>query len=270
VSGPSPGQFVRISLLDIEPTPNTQVGLPIVIPGQCNTSDCVHFRLDNIAWGKTNYWTYEPTLLTGSLVSTDNAFGVVDHNTVTPGTMSEASPEFVNINHTAWQGVGDNGDNSWATPDTFGTDQAVYLENNVVWLSGYMVTENEYPVNDSFGGGRIVGRFNQLTMSGVGAPFAYHGTETGGRSRSGRAFEIYGNSVACVDAPDNVFVGVRGGTGFVFGNTWTFDKNSGLNNVLSIETQRTWRATSWAQCNGLTPFDVNDGYTQVWTGAIAR
>jgi uncharacterized membrane protein YgcG len=272
VSGLTTGQFVRVSLLDLEPTASTQVGWPVIITGKCSSSGCANFRLDNIVWGKTNYWTYQPTLLTETLVSTDNVFGVVDHNTVAPGSASDRSPEFININHTSWQGVGAYGDNSWASPDSFGSGQAVYLENNDIWLSENPVTENEFPAQGGTlgaGGGRIVGRFNQLTLSNAG-PFAYHGTETSGRSRSGRAFEIYGNDFDCF-GNCNVYAGFRGGTGFVFGNTWTFStsESSWLNTILDIETQRTWRATSWSECNGLTPFDVNDGYTQAWKGTLS-
>src|ERR1700733_12322147 len=123
VSGLTAGQLVRVSLLDLEPTASTQVGWPIVITGTCSSSGCASFRLDNIVWGKTAYWTYQPTLLTETLVSTDNVFGVVDHNTVAPGSASDRSPEFININHTSWQGVGAYGDSSWSSPDTFGSDQ---------------------------------------------------------------------------------------------------------------------------------------------------
>jgi MYXO-CTERM domain-containing protein len=272
VNGIAAGQFVRISLLDLEPTPSTQVGWPVVIIGKCSPAGCGSFRLDNIVWGQKTYWTYQPTLLTQTLVSTDNIFGVVDHNTVAPGSANDRSPEFINVNHTSWHGVGAYGDNSWASPDTFGSDQAVYVENNDIWLSENPVTENEFPAQggtNGAGGGRIVGRFNQLTLSNAG-PFAYHGTETSGRSRSGRAFEIYGNQFAC-EGNCNVFAGFRGGTGFVFGNTWTYatSEASWINNVLDIETQRTWRATNWSECNGLTPFDVNDGYAQVWTGTAS-
>jgi uncharacterized membrane protein YgcG len=272
VSGLLPGQFARVSLLDIEPTANTEVGWPIIITGKCSSSGCANFRLDNIVWGKTNYWTYQPTLLTETLVSTDNIFGVVDHNTVAPGSTDDRSPEFININLTSWQGVGVYGDNSWASPDTFGSGQAVYVENNDIWLSENPVTENEFPAQggtNGAGGGRFVGRFNQLTLSNAG-PFAYHGTETSGRSRSGRAFEIYGNDFDCL-GNCNVYAGFRGGTGFVFGNTWTYSssEDSWINTMLDIETQRTWRATNWAECNGLTPFDVNDGYTQVWKGTMS-
>jgi hypothetical protein len=272
VGGITAGQFVRISLLDLEPTAGTQVGWPVVIVGKCSAAGCGSFRLDNIVWGKTNSWVYQPTLDTQTLVSTDNIFGVVDHNTVAPGSASDRSPEFININHTSWLGVGAYGDNSWASADSFGTDQAVYLENNDIWLSENPVTENEFPAQggtNGAGGGRIVGRFNHLTLSNAG-PFAYHGTETSGRSRSGRAFEIYGNDFDCV-GNCNVFAGFRGGTGFVFGNTWTYDssEDSWINNVLNIETQRTWRATNWSECNGLTPFDVNDGYAQVWKGTMS-
>ena len=269
VSGITAGQLVRVSLLDIEPTANTAVAWPIVAAGTCSASGCPSVRIDNILWGSTTAWTYEPTLETQTLLSVDNVFGVVDHNTVPPGDPNNTCPEFININHTSWQGVGAYGDNSWASPDTFGTEQAFYLENNDIWLD-FALTENEFPVNAGTlgaGGGRVVGRFNKLTMVGWG-PFAYHGTETSGRSRSGRAFEVYGNAMSCEDTACNGYVGLRGGTAFVFGNTWTLGPNTWINSILNIETQRTWRATGWSQCNGLTPFDVNDGYAQQWTGTI--
>jgi hypothetical protein len=269
VAGLTSGQFVRISLLDLEP--NGSVGYPITIIGSCNTTGCPMFRIDNIVWGKTHEWTYPGTAT--SLIATDNVFGVVDHNTVpTPSSAGPNTTEFININHTSWQGIGNGGDNSLASPSTFGTDQSVYLENNNFFMDTYPITENEFPAMGGYpaaGGSRITARFNQITdRNGMGV-FGYHGSETSGRSRTGRQMEVYGNSINCEgNGGCNTFGGVRGGVEYLFGNTLTVQPGAWLNSFGELSTQRTYRNTAWYLCNGLTPYDDNDGYAQVWTGTL--
>lgn len=268
VSGLTPGQFVRISLLDLEP--GGSVGFPIAISGTCSTSGCALFRLDNIVWGKGNEWTYPGTADT--LVSTDNVFGVIDHNTVpSPSSTSHNTAEFVNINHTSWQGIGNAGDASLASPSTFGTDQAVYLENNSFFMEAYPITENEFPLSTypGAGGSRITARFNHITdFNGMGV-FGYHGSETSGRSRTGRQMEVYGNAIDCVGSTGcNTIAGVRGGVEYMFGNTLVLQSGQWVNTFGSLSTQRTYRNTAWYLCNGLNPYDDNDGYAQVWTGTL--
>ena len=134
------------------------------------------------------------------------------------------------------------------------------------------MTENEFPARAGRtepGGGTFVGRFNHLTAErgpvllprdGDERPEAGAGAAPRSTATPSSASATATCTPGCVVAP-----------AFVFGNTWTFgaSEESWLNNILNVETQRTWRSTNWSQCNGLTPFDVNDGYTQVSTATIA-
>lgn len=267
VSGLTNGQFVRISLLDIEPSGD--YGYPISLMGICSAGGCPLFRLDNILWGKTNEWTEYPRGA-GTLISTDNMFGVIDHNTIpAPPTMTGTS-QFANINHTSWQGIGNAGDNSIVAPSTFGTNQSVYLENNSLYMVSWPVTENEFPILSypGAGGSRITGRFNQITAWNAGV-FGYHGSETSGRSRTGRQMEVYGNAINCIGNNScSTIAGVRGGVEYMFGNTLTVGSGQWVNSFGGLQTQRTFRNTAWYLCNGLDPYDDNDGYAQVWTGTL--
>jgi hypothetical protein len=269
VSGLANGQFVRISLLDLEPSGD--FGYPITMTGTCNASGCPLFRIDNILWGQTSEWTEYPRGA-ATLITTDNLFGVIDHNTVPVPSSIIGTSEFVNINHTSWQGIGNGGDNSIVAPSTFGTDQSVYLENNSFFMASWPITENEFPANGGYpsaGGSRITARFNQLTdWNGMGV-FGYHGTETGGRSRTGRQMEVYGNTLNCEGSTGcNVIAGVRGGVEYMFGNTLTIQPGGWVNEFGFLQTQRTFRNTAWYLCNGLDPYDDNDGYASVWTGTL--
>jgi hypothetical protein len=149
----------------------------------------------------------------------------------------------------------------------------VYLENNDIFLDTYPITENEFPLTGNYpgaGGSRITARFNHVTDWNGMTVFSYHGTETSGRSRTGRQMEVYGNNVHCEgNGGCSSIAGVRGGVEYLFGNTMTIDPGQWINSFGGLQTQRTFRNTGWYLCNGLTPYDVNDGYTAVWTGKLA-
>ncbi len=192
-------------------------------------------------------------------VSTSDAYGVIDHDTFNnPGDVFPTA-----IHNDAYLGVGYYGDNSWAQPDTFGSESAVYMENNT-----YSYTANgPFPTGcfDAEEGGRLVFRFN------TGCPFVgTHGLDSSGRFRSVRTWEVYDNTfVAQPNSNNNMYTGVfmRGGTGYVFSNAFS---DTGLSTpYLTLIQLNSYRDTSgyapWGPsgiaegCGGQGPFDTNTG-----------
>jgi len=191
----------------------------------------------------------------------NNMFGVADHNNLGAGT-HVGSLILVNVGHSAWQGVGAYGDNSWASPDTFGTSQAFYLENNT-FSNGEGTDTDSYPN----GGARFVCRFNVVNGSDNGVCYI-HGTDTTQRMRGGRQEESYFNALnACIGGTCDTLAEFRSGVGMIFGNT---AKTSGayLNTFAKLDAQRSWRQdTPWGNCDGSSPWDTNGG-TTYHTGTI--
>ncbi len=219
-----------------------------------------YFRVDHV--------TFNGVAQSGSSydqvgVNTSDAFGVVDHNTFNnPGDVFPTA-----IHNDAYLGAGWYGDNSWTQPDTFGSENAVYMENNT-----YSYTVNgPFPTGcfDAEEGGRLVFRFN------TGCPFVgAHGLDSSGRYRSVRQWEIYDNTfVPQPNAYGNMYTGIflRGGTGFVFSNTFT-DTGTGTP-YITLAQLNSYRDTSgyapWGSggsssvagtaegCDGRGGFDTN-------------
>ncbi len=192
-----------------------------------------------------------------------DVWGLIDHN-----TFNDAADVFpVAVHHESWQGVGAWGDNSWAQPDTMGTPAAVYIENN----SFSFTSGGSFPVGcfDSEEGGRLVFRDN------TGCPFVgVHGTDSSGRYRSVREYEIYGNTFVAQPNPNgNMYTGVflRGGTGMIFNNNFSDNVPSSTPyNTLILPTNYRDTNDAWAPwgsndgsggCDGRAPFDTDTGIT---------
>ncbi len=165
--------------------------------------------------------------------------GVLDHNTF------DVSRAFgLYTFHDTWQGVGGYGDNSWALPNTFGTQQAIFMEDNT-FTNTQSVSWHNYAV-DGWQGGRVVYRNNTFNN----CTWANHGTESGGRQRSQRQFEVYNNHWTW-NMQGNGFssmIGSRGGVGVVYNNTATIT-NGAVNNFFDVTY---YRASTpywpWGQC----------------------
>jgi hypothetical protein len=151
------------------------------------------------------------------------------------------------------------GDHSWNTPPTYGLDSTncLYVEDNyftntTTWLGSVGATDGD-------AGGRIVFRYNTI----MNDCFNNHGTESGGRVRSERSFEIYGNTFTCPPGATSLYpiyaaCMIRGGSGVIFSNT--------INGYSAVAAIRNFRYTCsylgefdpFAGANGLSPFDSND------------
>jgi len=227
---------------------------PISFQGTCTLSGCANIRVDNINFSAG---TWASPIANGAYIRVDNVFGVIDHTTVneTSFPLGGAGPPLVNGGNSAWQGVGGNGDNSFATADTLGTAQQLYIENNSA--TGIRFNDNDVPpTNGGIGGARLTCRFNvTFNMNGSGACGAAHGTAWGGRFRGQRQLEAYYNTVNCTpSAACNLGFSVPSGTGYIFSNTFV---GSGFNFSVGLSLYRTqgYGQSPWNNCDGTRPWD---------------
>src|SRR5215472_8765984 len=147
------------------------------------------------------------------------------------------------------------GDQSWHLPATYGLNSSnvLYIENNFFTnLQSYVASVGAC---DGEGGGRVVFRYNTVCND----CFNNHGTESGGRIRSERSFEIYGNTFTAVAplAPIYAAMMIRGGSGVIFSNIVT-----GYNAMVALRNYRytcsyfsKW--SPFAGANGLSAYDSN-------------
>jgi hypothetical protein len=252
------GQTAKVELLTMSAAGAAALSIngSVTFAGTCTASGCAQIRVDNINY-TANTWA---NALAGGFVVVQNVFGVVDHTTTSEAknAAAPAGPPLTQISFASWKGVGDYGDNSFASADSFGTGQAMYIENNS--LSGVRGTENDVPPpGTNTGGARYVCRFNVMTnFSGTGICDS-HGTAWGGRMRGMRQVEVYYNSVstgtnASCDALDNAL----SGTGRWLSNTVsaTAPGATGCNKFLEVDIARfVQNGAPWYACNGTEPWD---------------
>jgi hypothetical protein len=246
------GQTAKVELLNLSASgaaANSISHGPINFVGTCTTSGCAQVRVDNI-----NYTagTWEAALAGSGMVTVGNVFGVVDHNTANEATA--ASPPLVQVNYNSWQGVGDYGDNSFASADTFGTAQSMFIENNM--LIGVRGSENDVPPPGlNAGGARYVCRFNTVVdMSGTGLCSA-HGTAWSGRPRGQRQVEVYYNTVGIGAAGCDAIDGLNAGVGYYFSNSVSAP-GGGCNEFVGLDIPTFIKtAAPWGSCNGTGLYD---------------
>jgi hypothetical protein len=250
----------RVSLIHFLPG---TTGAPIGVNGTCTSGGCPNLRLDNLifptSWENLN-------LPDAAVANVSNMFGVADHNTVGDVAPTVNYLCFLNLGNGSWQGIGNWGDNSWARPDTFGTAQTFYLENNAFNYS--LGTDTD--IGGSNGGGaRLACRFNQFNNINAFGACSGHGTDTTGRPRGVRQWEGYYNTGTCSNAQagcGSAWPG-RSGVGRSFGNSFTNTGSGFFKGLADFNAQRTWRGSSWGQCDGVAPWDTND-QTSYYTGTI--
>jgi hypothetical protein len=258
--------LTHISGMTLQPyTGATLTNVPLWISGTCTSSGCPNLRVDHIY--ATSAWANAggPN---EAIILENNMFGVVDHNTVgdTGVTTGSNSITFIDGANSAWGGVGGYGDNSFAQADTFGTAQALYVEDNTFVHAS--ANQNDVGLN-GFGGFRIVARFNTVTYD-IGSTFvAFHGTDWTGRQRGGRQAEVYGNSQSCQSGGScGGNLGINSSDAITFGNTLTAP-NGWYNNYAYIGEGRAWTKSEWGNCNGTGVYDINDGAVTSYTGTIS-
>lgn len=224
----------------------------ITVDGTCDSTTCPQIRIDNLTFASSLSGKTNPS---NTMIITDDVFGVLDHNTQEDAT--EGGFQFVNYSNNGWKGVGEWGDNSWATPLTFGTVETLYIENNVF---GDNVLPGE--TEGGGGGGRVAMRFN--TCNGCYAGISNHGTESNGRPRGGLQIEFYGNDYECQNTSQGCqgAVPIRSGVALVFGNNLTVAASAFFNSYLGFANNSSAvKYAPWEACDGAGAFDENDGTT---------
>jgi hypothetical protein len=227
--------------------------------GTCNSSACPNIRVDNTTY---NGWANHASAgISYGISVVGDMFGVLDHNTISSPATNVA---FVEISHASYFGVGSYGDNSWAQPEDFGSGKFLYFENNVFNnISELTDSEGSAGGYNNEGGGKEVVRYNQFNGMNQGIAMGWHGTESNGRPRSGRAFEFYGNTYTCaIGGNCDAVSGWRGGTGLVWGNTTNW-ASATLNSFFTATLYRAQGSINWGACDGSSPYDINDGVTYV-------
>lgn len=190
-----------------------------------------------------------------------NIWGVIDHNDF---RLHDFKFGFYTLHNS--YGGNDNGcsgtvangcgDASFATPTNLGTQGSIYFEDNTFTSDGQGL--NYFA--DGWAGARTVYRFNTITD----VVWDMHGTESAGRSRGTRSFEVYSNVANFpVTTSPSVF-GTRSGTGVVFNNRATYSGSGFLTRVFDMNNYRSDPSCSicpppFGRCNGTNPWDQNAG-----------
>ena len=186
---------------------------------------------------------------TSAIQMTGSVWGVVDHC-----YFNEANAQMgVLVFYDSWGGT-DYGDGSWEDSTHLGSGEGVYIEDNTFTGTGLGGT----PAADSCYGGRLVFRHNSLINQNV----VFHGTDSTGRARSVRSYEIYDNDFYAPDYMMDVGFRIRGGTGVFWGNTLHGNGNTfpyhGYKNAIVCEYFRSEQNYQpWGLANGQNPWDQN-------------
>jgi hypothetical protein len=257
----SSNNVTTIQNMNIDPiSSTTALYTPITMEGTGTSSGMPQVRIDNIVFGKATQWSGSGNGSNATrALNVDNVVGVADHNTIPIGS----DIYFYEGQMSSYLGVGAYGDNSWAQPDSYGTANNWFTENNLFNTNGNAsyndCTEGGPSVSES-GGCRVVNRFNQIVSNDSFQITSVHGLDTTGRPRSARHTETYGNTESCSGNCQD-FVTFRGGTGMVWGNKG-LSGSYYWNQVFDATTYRVVYASSpWGACGGLTsldPFDTVD------------
>lgn len=176
------------------------------------------------------------------LASASSIIGVADHNVFLMGTGSLNGG--LGIYHGSWGG-GTAGDVAWTLAAEWGSDQFLFVEDNVFIGDGATIADLQ-------SGARAVFRFNR--MQGVNGGAALHGSESGGRSRSPRAIETYHNTYVKVGSALNTALHRGGG---LMAHNNTFSNYTGLWGVRNLRSAANFGV--WAASDGSNPLDLNDG-----------
>jgi hypothetical protein len=180
--------------------------------------------------------------------TTGDLRGVVDHNTF-ECPFSGGGCHGLDFNG----GIGGDGEGwqAFARPIAWGSDNAVFVEDNI-----FSFADMQDNVFDAYAGSRFVFRNNAVynTMPGV------HGADSGER-RGVHSFELYRNTFTVTTGP-NPFTAFnyRSGSILQWGNTWSTKYNEqGRLRIYRRENPDSY--PPWGMCDGTHIFDGNTSPT---------
>jgi len=184
-------------------------------------------------------------------------WGLFDHNVFTNAGNAIFIRSFAEntneVNPWPPSGVPGMGGYSWLLPLNLGSDEAVYIEDNVFTMG----TGCYMGIGDSYYGGRSVFRYNKVTNA-YWQNHAARGYERGGNLKA----EIYNNDFNATDSAWYRAIHIRSGTGVVFNNSLR-----GYFNTMQVDNQRSDgqnTSTPFGACDGTSKWDGNSSGQAGW------
>jgi hypothetical protein len=172
----------------------------------------------------------------GAIRLEDHLNGVIDHINVNNPQTGLA----VRLYMSGYAGTGT--DASWATAANLGSSDALFIEDSTFVAS--TSPDVGYIIHDIGSGARAVIRYNTYTD----CVFETHGTDSTGRQRGGRTFEVYNNTMSLISRAGSGLqpMGIRSGTGVIYNNTF----HSGYNHGPRLWIKRVGESHApWGQCD---------------------
>lgn len=260
------GQTSKVQNLNIAPQSTaTSLVNPIWFIGTGCSGGHPYFFPNNIyfngGWNETGNGSNA-----ASMIVVDNAYGAASHIS----TSSGSDVRLMDAHFSAYLGIGQYGDNSWAQPDTIGTGNEFYLESYLDYTATHPAEDTESLAGGSTsnaGGGRLVNRYGVYIASGnTTGPCYGHGTDSFGRPRGMRHLEC-NNIFVVYQSASQSLMGLRSGFGYSFGNiVWA---SPSVNQYINLFAERRSASFSpWSFGAGLGSYDTNDG-TTYYTGTAS-
>ncbi|PYK09151.1 MAG: hypothetical protein DME65_12685, partial [Verrucomicrobia bacterium] len=167
------GQVSRITNIEFQNGGRTNYNnVPGIIHIDGSNTNGAQFRFDHNKW----------YLMNGGIVP-NTVFGVADHNAFT----TDGRGSFT-IYSSDWNDIANGYDASWSAPVDFGSSKFFFIEDNT--FTNINTTYMGW-VSDAYAGARFVVRYNTMLGMAIGD----HGTDSVGRERGSRAFEVYNNTM---------------------------------------------------------------------------
>jgi len=190
---------------------------------------CKNFRIDNCI--------FDSDIISNRAIYIENdSYGVIDNCTFKNSSIA----------------VVDTKDESWTRPYTFGSSEALFIENCNL---SYIKENTTGGAISGHNGARWIFRFNTIINGGINN----HGACTS--PRSGMIMEVYNNT--WIDSINRARgIHVRGGTGVIFNNIF----NGYSSTVMELDNYRSWSddcGYNLGQCDGKNQLDGNDS-THGW------
>lgn len=163
-------------------------------------------------------------------------YGVIDHNTFDDcgEAIDVRWPHSLDSAHAGAPPLDGKGSYSWSLPVSLGSEEAVFIEDNVFYhdeIYGHPVTAVD--------GGRFVFRYNTMYVSATG----YSDVDAHGNyfnDRSTYSFEIYNNDLNFERPYHSYGIYLRGGRGVVFNNEMNTSGSGSLSFPICLANYRSF------------------------------